>query len=225
MGVRKISLKKSGTTPHGTWRSRVLCGIASDIGRSNGDFMMKIKKILVGIIFSAVMLLTACSGGDTQMSEEEKALQQQLIGVWFYPDSAVYDNDGDLTGFSAYQFTDEVIKCHDVGNGQIMSYALNLYTIKDDKIVVNNDGQRQYALISVKEVDGKDHLFWDIDTKTMEFIRMTDEEIEEYGIPVDKMLSSEAELLGIETEPSDANETVTVTSMPSISELNEAVNK
>ena len=148
---------------------------------------MKIKKILVGIIFSAVMLLTACSGGDTQMSEEEKALQQQLIGVWFYPDSAVYDNDGDLTGFSAYQFTDEVIKCHDVGNGQIMSYALNLYTIKDDKIVVNNDGQRQYALISVKEVDGKDHLFWDIDTKTMEFIRMTDEEIEEYVIPVDKM--------------------------------------
>ena len=106
-----------------------------------------------------------------------------------------------------------------------MSYALNLYTIKDDKIVVNNDGQRQYALISVKEVDGKDHLFWDIDTKTMEFIRMTDEEIEEYGIPVDKMLSSEAELLGIETESSDANETVTVTSMPSISELNEAINK
>ena len=113
--------------------------------------MMKIKKILVGIIFSAVMLLTACSGGDTQMSEEEKALQQQLIGVWFYPDSAVYDNDGDLMGFTAYQFTDEVVKCHDVGNGQIMSYALNLYTIKDDKIVVNNDGQRQYALISVKE--------------------------------------------------------------------------
>ena len=54
---------------------------------------------------------------------------------------------------------------------------------------------------------------------------MTDEEIEEYGIPVDKMLSSEAELLGIETEPSDANETVTVTSMPSIPELNEAINK
>lgn len=161
--------------------------------------MMKIRKILVGIIFAAVMALTACSDGDTQQSAEDAALQQKLIGVWFYPESAQYDEDGDLTSFSAYQFTEKVVKCHEVTDSQIMSYLQDEYTIKDGKFIVNTNGQKQYALIEIKEVDGKDHLFWDIDTKTMEFIRMTDEEIGEYSIPVDQLLSGEAEILGIET--------------------------
>lgn len=176
---------------------------------------MKLRKLLIGIIFSAVMLLTACSG-DSQQSEEDAALQQKLIGVWFYPESAVYDDDGDLLTFSAYQFTNEIVKCHDVGGGQILSYALDKYTVKNGKFTVVADGRKQYAVVEIKEIDGKDHLFWDIDTKTMEFIRMTDEEIAEYSIPVDKLLSSEAELLGIETEPS---ETVTsVLTLPSQTE-------
>lgn len=170
---------------------------------------MKIRKILIGVVFAAVMMFTACAGGDTQMSEEDIALQQKLIGVWFYPESAEYDEDGDLASFSAYQFTDRVVKCHDVTDTQIMSYLQDEYTIKDGKFVVQTDGQKQYALIEIKEVDGKDHLFWDIDTKTMEFIRMTDEEIGEYSIPADMILSSEAELLGIETtaETEAASET------------------
>ena len=164
---------------------------------------MKMRKILVGVVFVAVMMFTACSNGDTKMSEEDAALQQKLIGVWLYPDSAVYDEDGDLTSFSTYQFTDSVLKRHDVENEQITSYLLDKYTIKDGKFVVQADGQKQYALINIEEIDGKDHLFWDIDTKTMEFTRMTDEEIEEYGIPSDKTLDSEAELLGIETTKAD----------------------
>ena len=164
---------------------------------------MKIRKILVGVVFAAVMMFTACASGDTQMSEEDAALQEKLIGVWFYPDSAVYDEDGDLTSFSTYQFTDSVLKRHDVEGEQITSYLLDKYTIKDGKFVVQTDGQKQYALINIEEIDGKDHLFWDIDTKTMEFTRMTDEEIEEYGIPSDKTLDSEAELLGIETTKAD----------------------
>lgn len=176
---------------------------------------MKLRKLLIGIIFSAVMLLTGCSG-DPQQSEEDAALQQKLIGVWFYPESAVYDDDGDLLAFSAYQFTNEIVKCHDVGGGQILSYALDKYTVKNGKFTVVADGRKQYAVVEIKEIDGKDHLFWNIDTKTMEFIRMTDEEIEEYSIPVDKLLSGEAELLGIETEPS---ETVTsVLTLPSQTE-------
>lgn len=164
---------------------------------------MKIRKILVGIVFAAMLAFTACASGDTQMSEEDAALQQKLIGVWFYPESAEYDEDGDLTSFSAYQFTEKVVKCHEVTDTQIMSYLQDEYTIKDGKFVVQTDGQKQYALINIEEIDGKDHLFWDIDTKTMEFTRMTDEEIEEYGIPSDKTLDSEAELLGIETTKSD----------------------
>lgn len=169
---------------------------------------MKIKRLLVGIVLAAAAVFAGCSE-NAEQSAEDAALQQELIGVWFYPDSAQYDEDGDLTSFSAYQFTENVVKCHDVTDTQIMSYALDEYTIKDGKIIVDNDGQKQYALISIENVDGTDHLYWDIDTKTMEFTRMTDEEIEEYSIPADKMLSGEADLLGIETtaETEAASET------------------
>lgn len=172
------------------------------------------KKILTGIVFAAVMVLAACSGGDTQMSEEDAALRQELTGVWFYPDSAEYDEDGDLTSFSAYQFTDdEVVKCHNVESERTVSYLMGKYTIKDGKFVIDSNGRKQYAVIEIRETDGKDHLFWEIDTGTLEFIRMTDEEIEEYGVPVDKMLTGEAELLGLKTtaeeDPAIADESET----------------
>lgn len=166
---------------------------------------MKIRKILVGIVFAAMLAFTACASGDTQMSEEDAALRQKLIGVWFYPESAEYDEDGDLTAFSAYQFTDDnVLKRHDVESTQILSYLMDKFTIKDGKFIVDSNGQKQYAIIEIKDVDGTDHLLWKIETGTMEFIRMTDEEIEEYSIPVNKMLTGEAELLGIETTAAES---------------------
>lgn len=169
---------------------------------------MKTGKILIGFMLAALILLTGCSG-DTERGAEDAALYGELKGVWFYPDSAVYDTDGDLTSFTAYQFTDEAVKRHDVTNSRVVSSLLGRYTIKDGKYAFVFNGQKQYALIEIRDVDGKDHLFWDNDTKTMEFVRMTDEEIEEYGIPADMMLDGEAELLGIETaaETKAASET------------------
>lgn len=168
------------------------------------------------MIFAAVLALTACSSESPQQSEEDAALQQKLIGVWLHPESAVYDQDENMIKFSAYQFTDEILKCHDVMTDRVESYAKDKYTIEDGKFVVNANGRKQYAIIEIKEIDGKDHLFWDIDTKTMEFIRMTDEEIENCGIPVNSMLSSEAELLGIETEPGET--VTTMITLPSQTE-------
>lgn len=176
---------------------------------------MRIKNILVGIFFAAAVLLSACSQKqDPEMAAADAELQQKLVGVWFYPESAVYDEDGNLTSFSAYQFTDRVVKCHEASTVQIMSYLMDEYTIKDGQFVVEKAGKKQYAIISIREVDGKDHLFWDIETKTMEFIRMTDEEIAEYCIPADSYLSGEAELLGIETTAAES-ENVSVTTAAS----------
>ena len=47
---------------------------------------MKIRKILVGIVFAAMLAFTACASGDTQMSEEElceRAAEQgiHLMGI------------------------------------------------------------------------------------------------------------------------------------------------
>lgn len=159
---------------------------------------MKIRKIMAGAVLAAVFMFTGCSDNSEQKAADA-ALQQELIGVWFYPDSAQYDEDGDLTSFSAYQFTDQVAKRHDVTETQIMSYAIDKYTIENGKYAVVENGRKVYAIIEIKEVDGKDHLFWNIDSGGQEFVRMTDDEIAEYHIPADDMLSSEAELLGIET--------------------------
>lgn len=161
---------------------------------------MKKKSWLAVVIAAFIMTFTACSN-NTQQSEEDAALQQKLIGVWLYIDSAEYDGQGELTAFSAFQFTDKAVRCHDVKGARIESGFIDLYTIENGKFAAMENGKKQYAIIEIREVDGKDHLFWNIDSGGQEFIRMTDEEIADYAIPVDKLLSEEAELLGIETEP------------------------
>lgn len=165
---------------------------------------MNFKKVFIGIIFAAVIALSACSKQDPEAAQRDAELHQKLIGVWMYTDSVEYDEDGNITSFSAYEFTDKDAKCHDVSATQILSYVIDKYTIKDGYYTVDVKGKEEYAVIDIREVDGKDHLYWNIDTGTQEFIRMTDEEIDEYHIPVGKLLTGEAELLGIETEASES---------------------
>ncbi len=176
---------------------------------------MKIRKIIACAVVAAVFMLTGCSENAEQKAEDA-ALQQKLIGVWLYTDSAQYDENGDLVSFSAFQFTDQVAKRHDVTDEQIMSYAVDKYTIENGKFTVVEDGRKVYAVIEIKEVDGKDHLFWNIDSGGQEFIRMTEDEIEEYHIPAGDMLSSEADLLGIETTAA------TDSSLPILSDSSES---
>ena len=175
---------------------------------------MKIRKIVAVVFLIAVFALSACSSGKTGQSEEDAALQQKLIGMWFYPESAEYDEDGNLIAFSAYQFTDQALRCHDVMETQVMTYLMDAYRIENGRYVVTaSDGTEQYAVISIREVDGKDHLFWDIETKTMEFIRMTDEEIAEYSIPNNHELSDEEKaLLGIGGGETGSEEMITIPS-------------
>lgn len=175
---------------------------------------MKIRKIMAVVFLIAVFALSACSSDKTGQSEEDAALQQKLIGMWFYPESAEYDEDGNLIAFSAYQFTDQALRCHDVMETQVMTYLMDAYRIENGRYVVTaSDGTEQYAVISIREVDGKDHLFWDIETKTMEFIRMTDEEIAEYSIPNNPELSDEEKaLLGIGGGETGSEEMITIPS-------------
>lgn len=161
---------------------------------------MKLKQLFVGIILAAAIALSACSAQDTQAAAKDAELQQKLMGVWCYTDSVVYDEDGEISSFSAFEFTDRDAKCHNVTGEKVISSVIDKYTIKDGYYTIDVDGKEEFAVIDIREVDGKDHLYWSIDTGTQEFIRMTDEEIEEYSIPVGQLISGEAELLGIKTE-------------------------
>lgn len=166
---------------------------------------MKIKNIFIGMLMIAAVMLSACSQKqDPEMAAADAELQQKLIGVWYYTDSVVLDDDGNFSAFSAYEFTDKVAKAHDIEGAQISSAVIDKYKIENGEYVVEVDGKKEYALIEIREVDGRDHLYWGIDSGTLEFIRMTDEEIEDFGIPVGQYLTGEAELLGIETTASES---------------------
>ena len=113
------------------------------------------------------------------------------------------DDNGNILTFSAYQFDEKISKVHDVMSTQIMSSVLDKYEIENGYYTTVVDGVRQYAKLEITEEDGRDRLHWIIDTGTLEFAKMSDEEISEYGIPVDKMITGEAEMLGIETTASE----------------------
>lgn len=165
---------------------------------------MKIRNFMAGIAFAAVFMFTGCSDNSEQKAADA-ALQQELLGVWLYTDSAQYDEDGDLTSFVAYEFTEQDVKRHTVTDTQIMSGVIDKYTIEDGKFTVVEDGQKVYAIIEIKQIDGKDHLLWNIDSGGQEFVRMTDDEIFDYHIPAGELLDGEAEILGIETTASESD--------------------
>lgn len=165
---------------------------------------MKIRKILVGMILTAAMALSACAKEETQQSAEDAALQQKLLGVWLYTDSAKYDEDGNMTSFSAYEFTEQDAKRHDVTETQVTSGVIDKYTIEDGKYTVVENGRKVYAIIEIKEIDGKDHLLWNIDSGGQEFVRMTDDEVFDYHIPAGQLLDGEADILGIETTAAES---------------------
>lgn len=139
------------------------------------------KKILA--VISAVVMLSACSGQDDEVSADDMELASELIGIWYSVDSAVYDDDGDITSFTALEFDGNSACRHEVDGDRIVSAKLGEYEIKNGEYVAKNGSSEQYAVIDIREYDGKDRLYWSNDSKTQDFVRMTDDEIEEYGIP------------------------------------------
>ncbi|MGN1136849.1 MAG: hypothetical protein ACI4SF_11580 [Oscillospiraceae bacterium] len=165
---------------------------------------MKIKNIFIGMLMIAAVMLSACSSKqDTEAAARDAELQQELIGVWCYLDSVEYDSDENMVSFEAYEFTDQVVKAHEVSPSQIASGVIYKYAIKNGEFAAETDGKEEYAKIEIREVDGKDYLLWITDEQTEKFFRMTDEEIECYHIPAGELLMGEAELLGIETTASE----------------------
>ncbi len=151
------------------------------------------KKILA--VISAVIMLSACSGQGDETSADDMELAGELIGVWCSVGSVVYDDDGDISSFAALEFDGNSAYRHEVNGDRIVSALLGEYEIKNGEYAAKNGSSEQYAIIDIREYDGKDHLYWSNDSVTQDFVRMTDNEIEEYGIPegqlTDKLLGDE----------------------------------
>lgn len=139
------------------------------------------KKILA--VISAAIMLSACSGQGDEASADDMELAGELIGVWCSIGSVVYDDGGDISSFTALEFDGNLAYRHEVNGDRIVSATLGEYEIKNGEYAAKNGSSEQYAVIDIREYDGKDHLYWSNDSKTQKFVRMTDNEIEEYGIP------------------------------------------
>lgn len=148
------------------------------------------KKIILAVISAAVML-SACSGQGDELQGNDEELAAELIGIWYSVGSVVYDDDGDIISFTALEFDGKSACRHEVDGDRIVSARLGEYEIKNGEYAVKKGSSEQYAVIDIREYEGKDHLYWSNDSMTQDFVRMTDDEIEEYGIPEGMLFGNE----------------------------------
>lgn len=160
---------------------------------------MKLKNIFLCIAAVTVSLFAMTACADT-MSDSDKALQQQLIGGWVPLEDSYeqVDADGNVIEFSVYEFTESKTKFHDVSSDSVSSSLINEYTITDGKYKVIVDGEAMYAKISFSD---EGNLIWYTDDSEDEFRPLTEEEIEEYNIPIGQAIAEE------ETEESETDDT------------------
>lgn len=149
---------------------------------------MRLKKAFLCLIITAAALFSLAGCSDT--SAEDAALNQKLIGGWVPLNDAYYsaDENGNTLTFTVYEFTGTITKVHEVSTDTISSYFVNEYEIKDGKFKVLVDGKAEFAKIDF--TDNGD-LLWYTETETTEFRPVTEEEIQEFCIPLGKTLGFE----------------------------------
>ena len=146
---------------------------------------MKIRRIIACMItvMLAVVCMAGCGNGVT--AEENEALHQQLMGSWvpLVDPNLEYDEEGKVSKFTVYEFTENETRYHVVEMERTGSELVNNYTISDGKYKVITETGAQFAIIEFTE---SGNLLWKTDSSTDEFRPLTAEEIEQFGVPVDR---------------------------------------
>lgn len=149
------------------------------------------KKILAAIFAAAVLLCTAGCSKEYVMTEKDLALQKSAEGFWLADDSTgynEYDQYGNFTSLTVVEFTNDfkyLLHTCLPGDGNADGYvATNSpigYTIEKEyfKVVIN--GEASYAIVSFSD-DGQT-MYWKTNEATDIFHRLSDEDINKYGIP------------------------------------------
>lgn len=138
------------------------------------------------IAAAAVFSLAGCS--DT--SAEDAALNQRLIGGWvpLVDDYYSADENGNTLSFTVYEFTGTITKVHHISAEVIFSDLVNEYEITEGKFKVVFDGKAEFAKIDFTD---NGNLLWYTDAETLEFRPVTEEEVQQFGIPLGQTLGFE----------------------------------
>lgn len=146
---------------------------------------MKIRRIIACMItvMLAVVCMVGCGSGVT--AEENEALHQKLMGSWvpLVDPNLEYDAEGNVSKFTVFEFTENETRYHVVEMERTGSEIVNNYTISDGKYKVITETGAQFAIIEFTE---SGNLMWRTDSSADEFRPLTEEEIKEFGIPVNR---------------------------------------
>lgn len=145
---------------------------------------MKLKRILfcVIVMMMAVFCMTGCSGFS---EEENQAIHNQLMGSWVPLNDPELEQDaeGNVIKFSVYEFMETETRYHVVQMESTSSSSVNEYTITDGKYKVITEMGAQFSGIRFTDAG---NLVLYTDTSADEFRPLTQEEIKEFGIPVNR---------------------------------------
>ncbi len=138
-----------------------------------------IKKIIAICMTFMLIIFTGCS----LQPEEDKEIAEQLVGMWVPLNDvyANYDEEGNQIAFSVYEFTGEKTNYHYVETPNIMSWEVNEYEIKNGRYYVYEAGMGLYQDIYFTD---EGNLVLASENEKDVFRRMSQEEIDEYHIPV-----------------------------------------
>lgn len=150
-----------------------------------------LKKILAAAAAAVIGIsMSGCS--KYEMTEEDLALQESLVGFWAADNSTGYnefDESGRLTKMTAVQFTDDfhylLYYYYSAATAEVPSYVVTnppvSYTIEKGNFRVDVNGLASYAAIKISD-DGYT-MNWITDEKTDLYLRFSDEEAAELGFP------------------------------------------
>lgn len=171
---------------------------------------MRLKNVFLCLVIAAAAVFSFAGCSDT--SVEDAALNQKIIGGWVPLNDDFYtaDEDGNTLTFTVYEFAGDITKLHKVSADVIYSYLMNEYKIEDGKFKAIVDGGVAYAKIGF--ADNGD-LLWYTDTETTEFRPVTQEEIDEFKIPIGQTLGFEPGVKEAEEQSLKDAETATDTSV------------
>lgn len=149
---------------------------------------MRLKRLFLCLIIAAAAVFSLAGCSDT--SAEDAALNQRLIGGWvpLVDDYYSADENGNTLSFTVYEFTGTITKVHHISAEVIFSDLVNEYEITEGKFKVVFDGKAEFAKIDFTD---NGNLLWYTDAETLEFRPVTDEEVQQFGIPLGQTLGFE----------------------------------
>lgn len=148
------------------------------------------KKIFAAVFSAVLLICTAGCSGEYVMTEDDLALQKSAEGFWLADDSTgynEYDEYGNYTALTVVEFTNDFkyllhtcMPADSKADGYVSTSPPIEYSIEKKYFKVEIGGEASYAKVSFSD-DGQT-MYWGTDDATDIFQKLSDEEVNKYGI-------------------------------------------